>query len=1692
MDPLRLNAIAQDGDFRKVRQLVKEDMQWSSPEPTIQEKQKLRKRNHPWKSPVERYRQKQLLKPTIDEDEHLEELSWKHRSRCYDLRPSDLTFNRVYHWNLNEMLQRETNKNNDPDGHQSNGYYGLQPNATSFSTGSYTDRRPKSIDTKPSVTQKMLQDDQQVTTPATVDMDDDEFDSPSYGSTPLSLASLDSSPSVVTPPKAILDQLALYHNPSGETEISLKMFEAANALAARRGLESIKEERVLEEVQGAVKEILEQRCDVRKLIEEHERLLAETHRTTGVSPKSVAKSQPRTFSKSTFYEKETISSPSETGEESLPRRQAELFLKKEHDSGETALEERHATQTNGRHPIILDEEDEDEAFLPRSSILTTIAEESTPSKSRSPRFVTPKRLSNDSKGFGTKINSPETHIRTSNLFSPEGLESGALMVLSKKDFIDKRITKLNKVTIAAALIEFNTAFKEQNKPGVKRGKITDDTKLKEVIKRHRQKHGFWTGTTPTKETMKIHAAIIIQASWRTVLAIRRARRKLYVALDFAATLIQAQWRSYDNRMNFKWHRGSAAILQAKWRSHACHKQYESLRSATFVVQSITRMSRCRGKFLQCKGSAIVVQAKWRSRSCQKRYESLRASTISIQSIARMHLCRQEYRSMLSSAILLQSAARMHIFQARFLEWLGSAQIAQTYWRSYICQKQYNALRSSAILVQSVARMHLHRARFLKFRACATAIQAASRTFLCRNRYRECKNVVTTLQAVSRMLACRSKYLACKKAAVTLQSMSRAHSCRNEFAKTKKAAVIVQAAQRMNLCRTRYLECKMAATLLQSVFRMHLLRTRYSEQKFASTTLQAALRMHARRSEYLQNKRAVTTLQAILRMYIARIAYLKQQRAATTLQGVLRTHRIRSEYLAQKSAALVIQAAVREHIRQKDYAMFEALREVQAKWRSSVCKNDYQTLMEIQQIPTTKKSSIIKHNFMCYLSSSIIQRRWRNYTHRKSFWAASCIQTAWRAFVCQKEFDKAVFSARILQASWRAFHCRKHFVSQRASTSLLQQKWRSYNCRKNYIAMLASAKVLQSSYRAHVCKRDYEIALQSTAKLQSFWRSYKCRNTYLLRVWAATKLQSTFRAYACRIKYAVAVANRAAKLARQEASRKAVARLRRERTERLTRQKAILTIQSCFRGHACRKAFTVNLNAAIERKLREASEILLNDEDDEGPFLGRSSTLTTIREELSPLNVASPPLESPNKVNHYSPLEPQHSDNVVQRQNEFNGLQYHDLKKTNHVDEISQVQAEKVIDEIVYDAREAENEIISEELLEVEFKSLEYPASNEPEVVHDENLQEGNHVKYPVQVEARSETSVSYDRSSISEDRRSSEERLLALAAKVAKRRASLNRRKKLDLGTRDPWQRRKESQKKSKTVLLSKRMVELERLAGQKRVSGSRWNEEQNEPGADTVDNEPLVRYPNVFGDNRAVEEKDPVVKKLFEFDGHNNIVSNETGMSGNHSGIHMIEHQEFYDTGDDGISDITDMYGNEGANDSSSHARVRADLPDDLVVENRTFENNVDENEIVFNDVYAIDDENDGECERRDAIRSWNRRSSIVDDLADNVCDFEPDSDNEEDDISIPDMDEFQFGGEVHDESKENDEGTHSTWKEWSVVDDLTEDVEDIPDMGDGYDSDEDGKKDTSVYSRLSLDAFFVSFYTIAGLAASLIGVSE
>jgi len=551
--------------------------------------------------------------------------------------------------------------------------------------------------------------------------------------------------------------------------------------------------------------------------------------------------------------------------------------------------------------------------------------------------------------------------------------------------------------------------------------------------------------------------IIVQSLWRRKMGVRVATRKIKERRGNAATLIQAEWRAYDRRMDFIFYM-SARTIQTKWRSHTCRLKYIDNR-ASISIQSVARMFLCRLQYIDYQ-AAMVIQSLARMYFCRTQYVVYQAAT-KIQSVGRMYLCRYDYLDY-KAATIMQAAIRMYLCRSGYVE--------------YQCASK----------IQSVGRMYLCRYDYVEYQA-ATTLQAAVRMYLCRHDYVEYQ-AATTLQAAVRMYRCRYDYV--------------------EY----QAATTLQAAVRMYLCRHDYVEYQ-AATTLQAVVRMYLCRSGYVEYQCASK-IQSIGRMYLCRYDYVKYQ-AAATLQAAIRMYFCRLGYVKYQ-SASKIQSIGRMFSCRAKYIdfQTTNASTVIQTRWRAYICRKIYIENFAATMIQAKWRSYDCSSMYKRYCSARIIQKTWRSYDCQMNFLHFLADIlIVQSTIRRYlvlkrVKAKKDHAATVIQCTWRGFVCFADYEEFK-AAREIQNAWRRYRDYNAFKRLVASIKI-QSAWRGLICYIDYHEYLTVRRI-QSVWRAYICKRNYRRE-KAAILIQSTWRGFLIYADFMFELSDIIVIQTQIRGW----------------------------------------------------------------------------------------------------------------------------------------------------------------------------------------------------------------------------------------------------------------------------------------------------------------------------------------------------------------------------------------------------------------------------------------------------------------------------------------------------------------------------------------------------------------------------------------------------
>jgi IQ calmodulin-binding motif len=604
--------------------------------------------------------------------------------------------------------------------------------------------------------------------------------------------------------------------------------------------------------------------------------------------------------------------------------------------------------------------------------------------------------------------------------------------------------------------------------------------------------------------------IIVQSLWRRKLGMREATRMLDTLRKQSAIVIQTAWRSYDCRMDYICYL-AARTIQTRWRSHVCSTNYTEYKAAR-KIQSVWRSYDCRMDYI-CYLAARMIQSNWRAAVCREEYLRHIAAKM-IQTRWRASVCRLDYVQYMA-ARKIQTQWRASVCRQDYVSYMAARKI-QTSWRASVCRQDY-VFYLAATVIQARWRSSVCRKDYVAFMA-ARKIQTNWRSSICRKDY-VCYVAARKIQTQWRASVCRQDYVY-YMAARKIQTNWRASVCRQDYV-FYLAATAIQAGWRSSVCRKHYVAF-MAARKIQTNWRSSVCRKDYVCY-MAARKIQTQWRASVCRQDY--------------------IFYL----AATVIQSGWRSSVCRKDYVAYL-AARRIQSIWRSSVCRKDYLAYMAARTIQTKWRSFACRQDYVAYMAARTIQTNWRAAVCRESYLHNIAAKLIQAKWRCSVCRKDYVAymsARKIQTSWRAYVCRRNFIE-YFAATIIQAKWRSFDQRSKYICYKAATTI-QSAWRTYDCKMNYLHFLADILIIQSTFRRYqaqkrVIARKHEAAtlIQKTWRgfacfadyeeykvartIQSAWRGYVCK-AFFREYLATRKIQATWRGYVCKAYYKETLAAR---------------------------------------------------------------------------------------------------------------------------------------------------------------------------------------------------------------------------------------------------------------------------------------------------------------------------------------------------------------------------------------------------------------------------------------------------------------------------------------------------------------------------------------------------------------------------------------
>mmetsp|Transcript_59655 Transcript_59655/g.146277 ORF Transcript_59655/g.146277 Transcript_59655/m.146277 type:complete len:2150 (+) Transcript_59655:367-6816(+) len=665
----------------------------------------------------------------------------------------------------------------------------------------------------------------------------------------------------------------------------------------------------------------------------------------------------------------------------------------------------------------------------------------------------------------------------------------------------------------------------------------------------------------------------IQAWVRGFLARRRIDE-----LHYAAVIIQFAW---SNHRYLDYRKKHALIIQKFWRRILYQQQYQMSLFCVILIQAIWRCSLARRSLHSSISAATKIQSAWRECRERRRYLSTRSSIVSTQYLFRKHLVLQQYHQDMYSATVLQTFWRMKKSRNLFSDYVNATIRMQSMVRRHIQLRLFQRIRASAIILQSSWRMTLDRESFVRSVHSAVVLQQNWRAYDARMAY------ISTCDALIR-----------------LQSTWRAAKARSLYQSSIQSIVFVQACLRRSMAQRGFLEQQISAVIIQRIWRGSLGRKeadwlRLQIINSRATSIQSWWRSMTIQREYNTTLEKIIKVQAVIRCSLARRYYedlLLHQRyceAATSIQSQWRSLVSRQKLSRDVKSTITIQATVRGVLARRIYSNMvlsrrrlesDSARILQSVWRRRQVRCSYmQLLSSVVKLQTCFRVFLSKNTFLSTKAAKL------------SF-AATIIQTHWRAAICRDQYLISRNAAIVIQARARTLlatqiYQRLVFEEQKrkeweasllqmyhSAATKLQSTWRMHNGRRLYLNRLSSAILIQTIARHFLSRRTLDAHRSSLIRRDEVPDSQKEADLDM----SAILIQSQWRGATARSLFESA---RVACIIIQCSCRRLIAMKKRKNLELLVVDTSASIIQSQFRGLRSRKEYQsiITSRAVMEEK-----------------------------------------------------------------------------------------------------------------------------------------------------------------------------------------------------------------------------------------------------------------------------------------------------------------------------------------------------------------------------------------------------------------------------------------------------------------------------------------------------------------------------
>ncbi|XP_073427821.1 abnormal spindle-like microcephaly-associated protein [Dendrobates tinctorius] len=646
-----------------------------------------------------------------------------------------------------------------------------------------------------------------------------------------------------------------------------------------------------------------------------------------------------------------------------------------------------------------------------------------------------------------------------------------------------------------------------------------------------------------------NVTIAVQQRYRASLE-RNQQMQQYREMRRAAVCIQSSFRAMKQRQEIKAKRNAARVLQRAIKTFIERRQFLTLRKATIVVQKRYKSKKLgdhhRQEFIKLRKAAVVLQAAYKGFRERRKLQEMQSAATAIQAVFRMHKTRVGYQNLQRACVTIQQYYRSYrsAVQEReaYLNLRQSAIKLQAAYRGAKVRQGITEMNRAASKIQAAYRMYLCKCNYIKMRWAARVMQQRYRAKKIRDfevlRYSFIKDAAVCLQASYRGWHVRKGLKTQEKAATIIQRQFRTYIERRRHLTLRETTIRVQRLYRATILARRhyreYWSMRKAASCIQASYRGYKARKDLDKKNKMATRIQSYFKMRRILALYRAQRESARTIQMWYRSVVecrrVRGRFLRLQYSAITIQAGFRGMRVRRSMNAMNKAATVIQSSYRRYVHQKCYkSLIKATQTIQQRYRAKKARD-----LDLCLYQTTKKSAILLQAAFrgvkvrlqirrMHQAATIIQKCAKAHIQRKKYIqlrsATVHVQRRYRALVLARSqrtrfltFQKA---ATCIQSAWRAYKSRKRLAQRNRAAAVIQATYQMYKRRKAYIALQQAARRIQLCFRASVL-RDEAVAQftalrKATTCIQATFRAMKARKASR-RAAAALVIQAAFRMY----------------------------------------------------------------------------------------------------------------------------------------------------------------------------------------------------------------------------------------------------------------------------------------------------------------------------------------------------------------------------------------------------------------------------------------------------------------------------------------------------------------------------------------------------------------------------------------------------